>query len=285
MGIGMYVVSGTRIKQLHVPCYRTILVGKHENSAEGDLTDAGGDSIAEKNPYYCELTALYWLWKNQELEDIVGMCHYRRFFDLQDLDSKWVVEQEEHFGDVADDIHVQKIEAILQQCDIVLPTRLAFEHTIEQQYCKNHRHQDWDTMKDVLKEMYPEYVPAAQKVFQGNSASFYNMFITRKEIFLDYMKWLFDILFEVEKRIEIPYEDKVQRRVFGYLSERLLNVYVEHHHIRIKEQPIIFLANGADVNRRMAKNWKYKFKRKYPAVAMRLKKIKDVIRGKDTDGT
>lgn len=44
------------------------------------INDENGDSIAEKNANYCELTAWYWLWKNEKLPDYIGLCHYRRFF-------------------------------------------------------------------------------------------------------------------------------------------------------------------------------------------------------------
>ena len=44
------------------------------------ISDETGDSIAHKNLNYCELTAWYWLWKNEDLPAYVGLCHYRRFF-------------------------------------------------------------------------------------------------------------------------------------------------------------------------------------------------------------
>ena len=38
-----------------------------------------GDNIDNLNPWYCELTGMYYMWKHED-EDIVGLEHYRRQF-------------------------------------------------------------------------------------------------------------------------------------------------------------------------------------------------------------
>ena len=50
-----------------------------------------GDNIDELNPWYCELTGLYYLWKH-ETDPVVGLEHYRRYF-LGD-DNKLITENE-----------------------------------------------------------------------------------------------------------------------------------------------------------------------------------------------
>lgn len=277
MGIAIYVVTGKNVSHIVDPCYHYIFVGDEKKAQEDMLTDATGDSIADKNPYYCELTALYWLWKNQELDDYVGMCHYRRFFDLQDTSGKWIVKQASAVADIAEEISAKRAVELLMQYDVILPVHAALAYTVEQDYCMAHRRQDWEEMKRVLKEMYPDYIPAAEKVFQSNRVHFYNMFVMRRDLFKSYMKWLFDILSEVEARIQIPYDDKVQRRVFGYLAERLFNVYIVHHRLQVKEQPIIFLQDNGQEDRSQYKNWKYKFKEKCPKIALKLKKLQKSV--------
>ena len=54
------------------------------------------------------------------------------------------------------------------------------------------------------------------------------------------MKWLFSILSEVEKNIP-PKDDVYQNRTFGFMSERLFNVFLEYKKCKVKELPIIFL--------------------------------------------
>ena len=71
-----------------------------------------------------------------------------------------------------------------------------------------------------------------------NKAVGYNMFITHWKHFNAYSEWLFDILFEVERRVP-PTDDPIQSRIYGYMSERLINAFCEYHHLKIKSIPLI----------------------------------------------
>ena len=50
-----------------------------EKKLIGYQPDNIGDNISSKNPSFCELTGLYWAWKNLDNE-YLGLAHYRRHF-------------------------------------------------------------------------------------------------------------------------------------------------------------------------------------------------------------
>ena len=69
--------------------YLPIKVGNALSRLEGRFQgDDTGENISEKNPYYCELTALYWGWKNLN-SDYIGLVHYRRHFCLKRIGNNW----------------------------------------------------------------------------------------------------------------------------------------------------------------------------------------------------
>ena len=94
-------------------------------------------------------------------------------------------------------------------------------------------------LRQIIKERSPQYMPAFEKTMDHSNKSVgYNMFITHWKHFDAYSEWLFDILFEVERRVP-PIDDPIQSRIYGYMSERLINVFCEYHHLRIKHIPLI----------------------------------------------
>jgi hypothetical protein len=94
-------------------------------------------------------------------------------------------------------------------------------------------------LRQIIKERTPLYIPAFEKTMDHSNKSVgYNMFITHWEHFEAYSEWLFDILFEVEHRVP-PIDDPIQSRIYGYMSERLINVFCEHHQLSIKSVPLI----------------------------------------------
>lgn len=172
-----------------------------------ELQDDMGDNISSRNASFCELTGHYWIWKNV-IADWVGVCHYRRHFELTERDI----------------ISIENSEY-----DVVLPVPLINIPNVSAIYKKDHNVKDWDCMMDVLRQMYPEYYATAEMAFQDIYYYGYNMMIARKKIFDSYCSWLFPLLFEIEKRNSSIHQDKYQSRYIGFLAERLTSLYFIHN--------------------------------------------------------
>lgn len=212
--------------------------------------DNEGDNISEKNPHFCELTCHYWAWKNLKDVDIVGLNHYRRYFDFT---RKWPqFSADKHFiqteNFLKQEYKFPDLETLLQRYDIILPIARHWRVSNTQQYADYHIAKDWEMLRQIIKERHPEYIPAFEKTMDHNNKSVgYNMFITRWKYFDAYSEWLFDILFEVERRVP-PIDDPIQSRIYGYMSERLINVFCLHHHFRIMHQPLIMPLDNCSKN-------------------------------------
>lgn len=198
--------------------YVPIQVGRQIANTQLDmLGDNGGDNISEKNKTYCELTALYWIWKNDKTSDYVGLCHYRRYFDLKNT------TVEELFGD---------------NTDVVFTNPRYHFASVQNSALKYVCSENWAILHKVIKKIHPEYEDAFIKSMTGTKAYEYNMLICRKDLFDNYCEWLFSILFECEKHIKLsPYSR--ERRVFGYLSEYLMYTYFLKNRSKIKTLPLV----------------------------------------------
>ncbi len=191
--------------------------------------DNTGDNISDKNKNYCELTALYWIWKNTNYDN-VGLVHYRRFF----LDKTSNIFFYRY-------LKINNINNILLKYDIILPKIYTCKETLYLNYTKHHYGSDLDEIREVVKEIYPDYLSDYDYIIY-NQNNFYtrNMFIGKKKIVDDYCKWLFDILFTFENKVNFSNRDDYQKRIFGFLSERLINVWLYHNKPKIKEVKIGF---------------------------------------------
>lgn len=226
--------------------------------------DDDGVNISDKNKNYCELTCHYWAWKNLKDVEIVGLNHYRRYFDFEKSFSRFAPDRSFISVDefLSKPYMFPNLEKILNKYDIILPNTRNYPYSMATQYAVYHIVDDWNIMKGIITEMSPEYIPAFEKTMEHrNYSSNYNMFITKWKYFDEYSEWLFKILFEVEKRCKIS-EYPVQSRIFGYMSERLINVYCEYRHLRIKHVPLIVPIDGINpsINPNFLKyNW-WKFR-------------------------
>ena len=225
--VKIYIATHKEAEFPNNSIYVPIEVGAYSKKKFTKITDDTGDNISSKNPNYCELTATYWIMKNDK-SDIVGLTHYRRYFFKN------------HTNRLDQVLRRQDIMEYLKDYDMIVPnkTYLLKYKNIKEAYYIIHKSDDWEVCKNILKEKYPDYLEDFEEVEKSRSFYACNMFISSKKIFDDYYHWLFDILFELERRIDISSYDDYNKRIFGFMSERLFNVWVHHQNLKLKEVPV-----------------------------------------------
>lgn len=206
--------------------YIPIQVGASLHPRLGYLTDDSGDNISEKNASFCELTALYYIWKNTD-DTPVGLVHYRRFFYKKKFrsDEKQIVEY-------------QTFCNIVDEKTVVLPQKHYFRRSNYEQYSLLHKKKDMNLCRNAIHDFSPEYDEAFQSVMEQNYIYPYNMFVMTRKNFEHYMEWLFAILFRMEKLCDLSNYDAYNQRIFGFLSERLLNVWIIKKDLKIVSFPV-----------------------------------------------
>lgn len=223
----MYVVTHKAFIPPYQEGYLPIQVGKSFTGNNlGFIADDTGDNITEKNQTYCELTALYWIWKNDKESDIVGLCHYRRYFS------------EYMFGNSYKCLLKKStIQRDLNSYDVIMPKLVYLKSTVEEKYSQTQKgfQKDLDATRQIIEEKYPEYIPAYDKVMHGHEQYFWNMFVIKKSQLDEYCEWVFDILRILEEQLDLTNYNTMQRRIYGFISERLLNVWIAYKKLRVKE--------------------------------------------------
>ena len=213
--------------------YEPIQVGFADDIVYKDKVicrDNTGDNIAEKNKFYCELTAVYWIWKNKRF-DYIGIDHYRRHFCISKSKNKKECILKE-----------SEVSKYLSNDTVILPKKRHYWiETNYSQYAHAHNEIDLIKTRDIIKEKYPDYIDSYDSVMKKRSGHRFNMMIMPWTIFDSYCTWLFSILFELEKILDISNYSEKDQRVFGYVSERLLDVYLTKNKINIYEMNYVFM--------------------------------------------
>ncbi len=266
----VYIVYHKPAHVLNGSIFVPIQVGRSTSSTSLEMIgDDTGDNISNKNNSYCELTAMYWVWKNrtssqpestQNKNSFVGFMHYRRFLDFSNkeisYESKYGMLEcnsfyhgfENEFG-----LTTSNINKLMRTYDIILPRKWSVKQigfkTLYDHYCSSPDHHCEDLKKtgDIIKNNYPDFYSYYLSEIENNHEGYFtNVFIMRTDIFNNYCTWLFELLSDVEKAINIDGYNQSEQRVFGYLAERLINVYIawlrhERENINILELARVFV--------------------------------------------
>lgn len=218
--------------------YIPVQVGAEgKEKIEGYQPDNVGENISNKNPYFCELTGLYWAWKNMD-SDYIGLTHYRRYFTENKSIPK---EEKERFKIIMSQKEAIKV---LENTNVILPKKRKYYIENLYSHYKNTMYiEPLDETRKIIEKKYPEYLEEFDKLHKRTSAHMFNMFIMKKEILNDYCTWLFDILFELENIVNVEQYDSFHARFFGRISELLLDVWINKNNIKYQEVKVIDMQN------------------------------------------
>lgn len=241
-----YILSHKPVEyNCNIGKYQILQCGAEINENFSDCSDNTGDNISKKNKYYLETTGIYWIWKNCK-SDIKGQSQYRRFLS----------------------VNLDLVPNILEEYDIILANPISFGVSLERVYAGTHNINDLCDCEKIIKEKFPEYSQAYDDAIKKNTWLYFsNSFIAKKETYDDLCKFCFSILEEYEKMHKFTcYEDiyeyeenyftnfnvnpeiyesfkqghpemndyiEYQARVFGGMFERLLNVYIRKHNLKV----------------------------------------------------
>ena len=226
----IYIATHKKFNVPNLNGYCALQVGAEGKEKYGYLRDNIGNHISGKNANYCELTGLYWIWKNTD-DSYKGLVHYRRYFGRNNLNNK-----------ISDICSYEYLLNCLKSVDIVLPYVEYFKQNAKEEILLHCCTEEiFDKLRQIIETKYPDYIETYDRYFNENKASLFNMLFCKREIFDAYCEWLFSILFVLEKQVDLAKLNTYQQRLYGFLSERLLNVWVIKNKLVVKHLPVIHM--------------------------------------------
>lgn len=249
--ISIYVATHKKFaipKHLDRDIFIPILAGKaiydpekdnnynNENMILPELGDDTGDNISDRNRRYSELSAMYWIWKNDKDSDIIGLNHYRRY--TIDNENKEPIDRETILENLSKyDAMVFGIGSDNEMC-------YNKDFSIYMGYKEAHNGKDFENALIACKELFPDIYDAYYyEMMNSAGMCICNIIICRRELFIKYCEFLFPILFEVEKKIDWDnddfYKNDYQMRAVSFLAERMLRAWLIVNGYTFKAQNIL----------------------------------------------
>ena len=196
-----------------------------QETIPGFQRDDEGDNISAENPHYCELTALYWAWKNLQA-DYIGLAHYRRQFAGTGERKTLTTED---------------AKALLAKAPVVLPKPRNLYHieTVESHYGHTFDPLHIECLRVALECAYPEYLDTFNEHMASSKIHLYNMFIMRRDIYDAYIQWMFEVLRLAEAGIVFDGLTPFEARMMGRISERLTDTWLAVNGVDFVECPLV----------------------------------------------
>lgn len=203
----------------------------------GFQNDDTGENISCKNANYCELTGIYWAWKNLDAE-YIGLVHYRRYISNSRLLLATRIRRDKRKAILTS----EKAEKIFETVDVIVPSkRKYYIETLYSHYDHTHDGRHLDIVSNIIQQKCPEYLPEFYRMLKRKSAHMFNMFIMKKDLYQAYCSWLFPILEELEQKIDTSQMTAYEARYMGRISELLFDVWLRKNQVLYKEMPWVQL--------------------------------------------
>lgn len=223
-GVKIIIATHKKYRMPDDGMYLPLHVGAEgKKSASGEPLELGyqkdntGDNISKLNPYFCELTGLYWAWKNLGCE-YLGLVHYRRHLCF--------VKNKDKYASI---LTYDELKPLLQRYSVIVPKkRRYYIESLYNHYAHTHYASHLDITRQIIDEHCHDYLASYDKVIRRSWGYMFNMMIMPKDLVDEYCSWLFDILFELQKRIDISSYSAFQKRLFGRVSEIIFNVWLDY---------------------------------------------------------
>lgn len=227
------------------------------------IGDNTGEHISNKRMSFCELTVQYWAWKNVKA-DYYGLCHYRRYLSFNNELHK-VSKSEHDNGCVRVDYLTDKIinefkltydgvKAMIEKYDVIACAPIDYNKSNLEAIKASPNYHNIDDMYEainIIHEKYPYMDDIVTEYMNSKKIRLYNCWLMRKDIFEAYSEWLFSILFELEKRIDISNYGIQKYRTPGTIGERLFGIYClylsKQKNIRFKDQELLFIEHPENI--------------------------------------
>ena len=115
----------------------------------------------------------------------------------------------------------------MENNDIVVPkTNKYFIETLYSHYSHTLDGSHLDIAREVMAKIYPQDLKYLDAIYSKTNGSMYNMCIMKKDMFDAYCQWMFNLLAGVEEQIDVSNLSAFQARLFGRVSEILMNVWI-----------------------------------------------------------
>lgn len=191
-----------------------------------DFRDNVGDNISKENEEYSELTGYYWIWKNDNTSDIIGIEHYRRHFVKQE-NPLILLDQNDIIDILKTNDFIISLHENLYDINVYDLYKICFDYLADDTIRYMKRYFILNNMKS--------YIDALYDVMSNNYLLRGNLLITSKDNYNDYCKVMFGMIDYMKDN-----NMKLNKfgRTWGYITEIFPIIYLKANNKTFKEIPI-----------------------------------------------